>query len=89
MEKQQRGKGVVVCLASACVTSRKSNLGMEQQVTRGEIKVQSINKHCGGSLGKQLSEVMDVFWKSPSQKTGLGALNKLKGKTVLVCFSSS
>lgn len=61
-------------------------LGTEWQVTRGEIKVQSVKKHCGGSLRKQLSEVVDVFWKSPSQKTGLGALNKLKGKTVLICL---
>lgn len=43
--------------------------------------VQSINKHCGGSLRKQLSEVMDVFRKSPLQKTRQGALKKLKKKS--------
>lgn len=32
--------------------------------------VQFISKHCGGTCGKQLSEVMDVFWKSRLQKTG-------------------
>lgn len=49
--------------------------------------VQSINKHCGGSLRKQLSEVTDIFWKSPLQKTGQGALNKLKErKQALFCL---
>lgn len=60
-------------------------LGAEWQVRRGEVMVQSISKHGGGSLRKQLSEVVDVFWKSPLQMTGQEALNKLKGqKTVLL-----
>lgn len=62
-------------------------LGAERQVTRGEIMVQSIKQHCGGSLRKQLSEVMDVFRKNPLQKTGQGVLNKLKErKTALFCL---
>lgn len=66
---------------------KEEYLGTEWLVTRGEIMVQSINKHCSGSLRKQLSEVMAVFSKSPLQKTGQGALNKLKErKTVPFCL---
>lgn len=46
--------------------------------------VQSINKHCGGSFRKQLSEVMDVFWKSPLQKTRQGTLNRLKEREIVL-----
>lgn len=71
---------------------KEEYLGTEWHVTRGDIMVQSINKHCGGSLRKQRSEVMDVFWKSPLRKTGQGALNKLKEsskKEKQCCFAWS
>lgn len=46
----------------------------------------SINKHCGGSLRKQLAKVRDAFWKSSLPKTGQGALIKLR-QTETVLFS--
>lgn len=48
--------------------------------------VQSMSKHGDGSLRKQLSEVVDVFWKSPLQMTGQETLNKLKGQKMVLLF---
>lgn len=61
-------------------------LGTEWQVRRGEVMIQSMSKHGGGSLRKQLSEVVDVFWKSLLQMTGQETLNKLKGQKTVLLF---
>lgn len=62
------------------------DLGTEWQVRRGEVTVQSLSKHGGSSLRKQLSEVVDVFWKRPLQTTGQEVLNKLKGQKTVLLF---